>query len=216
MLNACSWIELPLLVLFTLWQLWSQPSQNWFCPKRLTFLQHAEKVKIKTQCWRYCFKMWGWVSFQFRLLLCYWQQTWLDLENTVKCHGWPNGFLWSLFVDCFYAALFSAFKQTNSALVAWDSEWVIITFYSTFWIYAEVLYLQCCLVVTWLVPLTWHCCCLGTHSVYTVQPRISLQCYFIQSRICRVHVCLAVTCHLHFWQNDWALLSASAVTQIAK
>ena len=25
-------------------------------------------------------------------------------------------------------------------------------------------------------------------------------------------VCLAVTCHLHFWQNDWDLLCATAVT----
>ena len=25
--------------------------------------------------------------------------------------------------------------------------------------------------------------------------------------------CLAVTCHLHFWQNDWGLLRATAVTR---
>ena len=28
----------------------------------------------------------------------------------------------------------------------------------------------------------------------------------------RVYVCLAVTCHLHFWQNDRDLLRAIAVT----
>ena len=28
----------------------------------------------------------------------------------------------------------------------------------------------------------------------------------------RVNVCLGVTCHLHFWQNDWGLLHANAVT----
>ena len=28
----------------------------------------------------------------------------------------------------------------------------------------------------------------------------------------RVHVCLAVTCHQHFWQNDRDLLRATAVT----
>ena len=27
------------------------------------------------------------------------------------------------------------------------------------------------------------------------------------------YVCLSVTCHLHFWQNDWGLLHATAVTQ---
>ena len=29
----------------------------------------------------------------------------------------------------------------------------------------------------------------------------------------RVYVCLGVTCHLHFWQNDQGLLRATAVTQ---
>ena len=28
-----------------------------------------------------------------------------------------------------------------------------------------------------------------------------------------MHVCLAVTCHLHFWQNDRGLLRATAVTR---
>ena len=28
-----------------------------------------------------------------------------------------------------------------------------------------------------------------------------------------VHACLAVTCHLHFWQNDQGLLRATAVTR---
>ena len=37
-------------------------------------------------------------------------------------------------------------------------------------------------------------------------------CHFMQSHICNVHACLAITCHLHFWQNDWDLLRASAVT----
>ena len=59
----------------------------------------------------------------------------------------------------------------------------------------------------------WNCCHLGTSSVYTIQPCISLQCHFIQSHTGRVHMCLAVTYHLHFWQNDWDLLRATAVTQ---
>ena len=29
----------------------------------------------------------------------------------------------------------------------------------------------------------------------------------------KVHVCSAVTCPLHFWQNDWILLCATVVTQ---
>ena len=36
--------------------------------------------------------------------------------------------------------------------------------------------------------------------------------HFMQSHIRKVCTCLAVTCHLHFWQNDWDLLCATAVT----
>ena len=57
------------------------------------------------------------------------------------------------------------------------------------------------------------CCRLGASSVHTIQPCTRLQCHFIQSHIGRVYVCLAVTCHLHFWQNDQDLLRATAVTR---
>ena len=42
-------------------------------------------------------------------------------------------------------------------------------------------------------------------SVYTIQP-CTLSRHLMQSHICRVHACLAVTCH------DWDLLRATAVT----
>ena len=35
----------------------------------------------------------------------------------------------------------------------------------------------------------------------------------MQSHIRKVYACLAVTCHLHFWQNDRDLLHATAVTR---
>ena len=35
----------------------------------------------------------------------------------------------------------------------------------------------------------------------------------MQSDIRTVHTCLAVTCHLRFWQNEWDLLRATTVTQ---
>ena len=57
------------------------------------------------------------------------------------------------------------------------------------------------------------CCSLGASSVYIIQPCTSLQCHFIQSHIGRVYVWLAITCHLHFWQNDRYLLRATAVTR---
>ena len=34
----------------------------------------------------------------------------------------------------------------------------------------------------------------------------------MQSHIRKVYACLAVTCHLHFWQNDGIFLRATAVT----
>jgi len=73
-------------------------------------------------------------------------------------------------------------------------------------------------VVYWLLfgcymgGATWNCCRLGASSVYTIQSCTSLQCHVIQNHIGRVHVCLAVTCHLRFWQNDRDFLRASAVT----
>ena len=50
----------------------------------------------------------------------------------------------------------------------------------------------------------------SARSVYTIQ---HVPCHFTQSHIRKVHACLAVTCHLHFWQNDRDLLRATAVTR---
>ena len=60
---------------------------------------------------------------------------------------------------------------------------------------------------------TWNCCRRGASSVYIIQPYTNLQCHFTESHIRRVCVCLAVTCHLHFWRNDRDLLRATAVTR---
>ena len=61
---------------------------------------------------------------------------------------------------------------------------------------------------------TWNCCRLGAHSVYTIQLCTTWQCHHHppRSHKRRVHVCLAVACHLNFWQNDQYLLRATAVT----
>ena len=57
----------------------------------------------------------------------------------------------------------------------------------------------------------WNCCHLGARSVYTIQPCTSFQCHIFWSHIPSVHVCLAVTFHQHFWQNDQDLLRATVV-----
>ena len=61
---------------------------------------------------------------------------------------------------------------------------------------------------------TWNCCHLGASSVYAIQVLCMLVLsIFIWRHIRRVHVCLAVTCHLLFWQHHWDLLCATAVTR---
>ena len=50
---------------------------------------------------------------------------------------------------------------------------------------------------------TWNCCHLNTCSVL---------CHFSWNHIRRVRVCLAMTCHLHFWQNGQDVLRATMVT----
>ena len=60
---------------------------------------------------------------------------------------------------------------------------------------------------------TWNCCHLGAISVYTIQPCTCFECHCIRNHIRRVHVCLAVTGHLHFWQNGRDPWRATAVTR---
>ena len=44
-------------------------------------------------------------------------------------------------------------------------------------------------------------------------PYTQAPCHFMQSHIRKVYVCLAVTFHLHFWQDDRDLLRATVVTR---
>ena len=62
--------------------------------------------------------------------------------------------------------------------------------------------------LAWLVPL--EAATISARSVYIIHPYTML---FLQSHIREVHAYLAVTCHLHFWQNDRDLLRATAVTR---
>ena len=69
-------------------------------------------------------------------------------------------------------------------------------------------------VLTWLVP----------HETAAVSAQVlctpynHAPCHFMQSHIRKVYACLAVTCHLHFWQNDRGLLvlRATAVTSVLR
>ena len=82
-------------------------------------------------------------------------------------------------------------------LVICNSEWVTVAFTQHVLEYPPK-WLQRCLVVIWLVS---H----ETADVLTqvlCTPYNHAPCHFILSHIRKVHGCLAVTCHLHLWQND--------------
>ena len=97
-------------------------------------------------------------------------------------------------------ALFSVSKQTNCALFMRDSEWVTVALHSAFWISMEVVTVM---FGCYMAGAKWNCGHLSASSVYT---------QYIRSHILWMHVCLAVTCHLHFWQNDQDLLHSTAVS----
>ena len=66
----------------------------------------------------------------------------------------------------------------------------------------------CTYSVAWLVP--HETAAISAQVLCT--PYNHAPCHFMQSHIHKVDACLAVTCHLHFWQNDRDLLCATAVT----
>ena len=113
----------------------------------------------------------------------------------------------------FYIVLFSSLEQTHCAFVACDFIIpVTVALYSALRITTQAVLLQRCLVLTWLVP--HESAVISARSVYTIQPCtiIMLSHHFMQNHIRRVHGCLAVTSHLHIWQNDRDFLHATVVT----
>ena len=100
-----------------------------------------------------------------------------------------------------YIALFSALLSRLTALACGSTcvtgfyFFIFFIFYSAVFEYPPVVYLQ-----------RWHGWC---HM--KLQP--SRRKFCVQSHIRKVYACLAVTCHLHFWQNDRNLLRAIAVTR---
>ena len=55
-----------------------------------------------------------------------------------------------------------------------------------------------------------------TFCLHHTEPCTSLQCHCSTTHTYRIYIgcmCLAVTCHQRFWQNDWDFLRASAVTR---
>ena len=77
-----------------------------------------------------------------------------------------------------------------------------------------MVYLQRCLVVTWLVPR--KTAAVSAHVLCTPYNHAQVYCVtFLEAALdtYRMHVWIAVTCHVHFRQNDRDVLRATAVTR---
>ena len=86
-------------------------------------------------------------------------------------------------------------------------EW--IAFYSMFFNIHQSGVLALVAVLVWLVP--HETAAVSAQGLCT--PCNHAPCHFMHSHIHKVHACLAVTCHLHFWLNDQHLLHATAVAR---
>ena len=92
------------------------------------------------------------------------------------------------------------------ALIVYNFEQVTVALHSTFWISAVWLLHGWCHVK--LLP-----CWRKVYVHHTAMHQFTVSLYS-KLHICMLHVCLAETCHLHFWQNGWDLLYATAVTRV--
>ena len=130
------------------------------------------------------------------------QQFLVDIE--VKSF---NHWHWS-FIDRFKRVLLSRF---NAFMSHYDFQWVtsvVVVFYSAFFNTHRNGVLTA-LFGCYMAGGAWNCCRLGARPMCTIQP-----CHFIKAtQVVRIRVFLAVTCHLHFWQNDRDHLRATAVTR---
>ena len=101
-----------------------------------------------------------------------------------------------------YIAILRSLEQTHCARMCFCMSDKL--FIARFWISTEVVYLS-----SGMAGAAWNCCRLGASYVYTMLHVTSCKATYIR----KVYACLAVICHLHFWQNDRDLLRATAVTR---
>ena len=105
--------------------------------------------------------------------------------------------------DCLYSAIFRSWADSLCSHVILH-EW--LDFYSAFfWISIEVVYLQ-----------HWHGWChmklQPSRRMFCVHHTTMHHVTLWKATYVRCMHVLAVTCHLHFWQNDRDLLCAASVT----
>ena len=106
--------------------------------------------------------------------------------------------------DRLYSAILRSLEQTHCARM-----W----FYMSDWLFiARFLNIHRSGILTALAWLVLHESDAVSAQVLCT-PYNRAPCHFTQSHIRQVYACLAVTCYLHFWQNDRDLLRATAVTR---
>ena len=108
--------------------------------------------------------------------------------------------------DHLYSAILRSLEQTHCARL-----WFYMSdklFYS-FFFFLNIHRSGVLTALAWLVP--HETAAVSAQVLYT--PYNHAPCHFMQSHIRKVHACLAVTCHLYFWQNDRDLLRATGVTR---
>ena len=93
--------------------------------------------------------------------------------------------------------------------IACDSTWVNSFFIARF---LNIHRSGVLTALVWLVPHETETAAVSAQVLCTPYNNHA-PCHFMQSHIRKEHACLAVTCHLHFWQNDRDLSRATAVTR---
>ena len=111
--------------------------------------------------------------------------------------------------DRLYSAILRSLKQTHCARMWFymSDKLFIARFF--FFFFFNTQRNGVFTALAWLVP--HETAAVSAHVLCT--PYNHVPCHFMQSHIRKVYACLAVTCHLHFWQNDWDLLRATAATR---
>ena len=143
----------------------------------------------------------GHLAFAVSLLECG-EQRYIKAINI--CGTWPKWIIyyWSLL----YSAILRSWADSLHSHVILH-EW--IAFYSAF---LNIHRGGVLTALAWLV--TQESAARESQSRRVLcTPYNHAPCHFMQSHIRKVYACLAVTCHLRFWQNDRGLLRATAVTR---
>ena len=124
----------------------------------------------------------------------------------IKSHTLPNTMIYRQIDDRLYSTSIRSLEQTRcTRMWFYMSDQLCSTFYFIFYIHQSGVLTA----LAWLVP--HETAAISAQVLCT--PYNHAPCHFMQSHIRKVYACLAVTCHLHFWQNDRDLLCATVVTR---